>query len=250
MNRLVVLKMLLQIAVFVPFSRSIDIFIPWTSSSLKNNSVFVVLLGDDIIFHPCGDSDVSTLKYTNSKEVFEQCTPPDNIPSGVLYTEVGACGNPSGKLTVLVRTGIPGVNFVAFKNYETYFFLSDHESECQNGLKAVVIVSEIRPQIEGPTTTTSNTYSTGDTGSVSTDDGQSDADELVITLPLVPTVIALCLLGAIGALAVISLVTVTFCYRLKKRRTISQKKLEKESQMGSTSLMHSMQPSSVEKTDL
>ena len=136
--------MLLQVYLLVPFARLEEIVIPWTSSSF-DSGVFVVLLGDDILFHPCGDSNLTNLVYTNSKEVFEQFTPPNNISSDVIYDYVGGCSNRSGQLAVLVRTGIVGVSYVTFENYGTFFFLSDYGSDCQNGWKAVVIVSEVRP---------------------------------------------------------------------------------------------------------
>ena len=50
---------------------------------------FTVLLGDDILFEPCGDSPFSNLIYTNSKEVFEQCIPASNVSADVMYTEIG-----------------------------------------------------------------------------------------------------------------------------------------------------------------
>ena len=50
---------------------------------------FIVLLGDDILFEPCGDSNHSNLFYTNSKEVFENCTPESDVSGDVMYTEIG-----------------------------------------------------------------------------------------------------------------------------------------------------------------
>ena len=50
---------------------------------------FTVLLGDQIVFEPCGDSAGTSLVYTNSKEVFEQCTPQSNISTDIIYNHIG-----------------------------------------------------------------------------------------------------------------------------------------------------------------
>ena len=104
-------------------------------------------------------------------------------------------------------------------------FLIDHGSDCQNGLKAIVIVSEVsyRPRTDAPTS--GNNGSSSITGSCDSADGQSSGDELVITLPPLPTIIALCVLG-VGTVVAIFFIIVTCCYRWKKKRARSGKKIE------------------------
>ena len=52
-------------------------------------NMFTVLLGDKIIFQPCGDSNGTNLVYTNNKTVFEQCIPESDTSSGTFYNHIG-----------------------------------------------------------------------------------------------------------------------------------------------------------------
>ena len=106
---------------------------------------------------------------------------------------------------------------------ERSFFLSNHGSDCQNGLKAVVVVSEVRPRTDAPTSGNNGSNST--TSSCDSADGQSSGNELVITLPLLPSIIALCVLG-VRTVVVISFMIVIYCWRWKKKPARSGKKVE------------------------
>ena len=48
-----------------------------------------MLLGDKMIFQPCGDSNETNLVYTNNKTVFEQCIPKSDLSSDTIYNDIG-----------------------------------------------------------------------------------------------------------------------------------------------------------------
>ena len=52
-------------------------------------NTFSVLLGDKMIFEPCGDSNETNLIYTNNKTVFEQCIPRSNLSDDTIYNDIG-----------------------------------------------------------------------------------------------------------------------------------------------------------------
>ena len=105
------------------------VYIPWNSESLKNNNVFIVQVGDLLVFKPCGDSEGTNLIYTNAEEVFEECTPQKNVSSEIRYVYIGTCVNNSwGELKLHMNEA------------RTLYLLSDYESECENGLKAMIVV--------------------------------------------------------------------------------------------------------------
>ena len=102
---------------------------------LDNEAVFTVQLGDVIVFQPCGDSEGTNLIYTDNKEVFEQCVPQSDVPSDAAYYHIGDCVDNSWSSDLrlyLVNPGLEG---------QVLYLFSDHASECNDGLKATVIVA-------------------------------------------------------------------------------------------------------------
>ena len=141
-------------------ARSEEITVAWNSSILEYNAVLTVQLGDEIIFHPCGVSQGTNVVYTNSEAVFEDCIPRKNVSSDVIYrsvtyVHVGDCVNQSGALSLPVNTETVGVD-------EMFYLLSDYQSECHDGVKAVVKVVPPRPNtaIPGPAADPTPTVST------------------------------------------------------------------------------------------
>ena len=106
--------------------------------------------------------------------------------SDIQYSLIRSCFNPSGNLLLPVRTGIPGIGFVAFEAHGAYYFLSDVDFECENGVKAVVVVSENRPLTDQPPPGDQDSEQCPGGSLPPADD--SGADQ-VITLPLLATIL-------------------------------------------------------------
>ena len=155
MKFLAYLPAFLLLGLLMHMVQSKDVIVPWNSELLKKNNVFIVSLGDKLVFEPCGDSNLTSLVYTNSRDAFANCIAPSGAPtsdaptsdacSDFRFSEIGNCVNPSGRLLLPVNTGIAGIGFVAFEIYGVYYFLSDHDPECENGLKVVIVVSGNEP---------------------------------------------------------------------------------------------------------
>ena len=99
--------------------------IPWNSASLNGANVFTVELGELLIFDPCGDSDGTNLIYTDSQEVYNDCTPKGNVSSSDLYILIGTCVNNSW-----------GILSLQMSFLDTLYFLSDYESEWSKSVLA------------------------------------------------------------------------------------------------------------------
>lgn len=234
MIRSLIIQLLLQAFLYISDAQADLITIPWMSSSLAADNVFIVLIGDTLKFNPCGDSDHTNLVYTNSKQVFDDCIPRNNISADVIYNSIGDCVNPSGQLILPVNTGIIGVNFVAFEINGTFYFLSNHENECERGLKAIVEVVETRPSV-APT----------DSGPGM--DVNADGDDHLSWLPLHPALIIVSLAGWSVMLFVTCLVFTALCCMCNCRKNRKTTSFELESQPNSKSpLEQSHSTSSVE----
>ena len=193
--------------------RSKDVIVPWNSSLLKKKDVFTVLLGDLLVFEPCGDSNSSSLVYTDSRDVFANCTLASDVSSDIQYSHIGNCFNPSGNLLLPVHVGIPGIVLVAFEVDGAYYFFSDFDFECENGLKAVVVVAENRPITDQPPPGDQDSEPLP-TGSLPPADSGVDQ---VITLPLLVT-LTTCAIGIAGILLLVGTIVTVICYRRRKRR--------------------------------
>ena len=62
-------------------------FFFFASPSFRN--IFQARIGDSLLFDPCGDSAYTTLVYTDSKKVFDQCIPESNHSSDIIYNRIG-----------------------------------------------------------------------------------------------------------------------------------------------------------------
>ena len=206
----------LKVFLFLKLSlvvQSANVIVPWESSSLKYSNVFTVFLGDIIHFEPCGDSESSNLIYTNSRDVFTRCTPQENVSSEVAYHYIGNCNNPLSELTVVANSG--AITFVPFEIYGSYFFLSNDNSDCENGVKAVLVVLENRPITDEPPAVSTVP---GPTASSNTQSSSPTADNPGLSLPVLATIVILSTVGIAGAGFAVCFVTLTLCYCKDKRK--------------------------------
>ena len=121
------------------YGQSEEVYIPWKSSILKQRNVFLMQVGDVLVFLPCGDSSGTNVVYTNSNYVFDHCIRDSSIRDSN-YLHVGTCLKP------LVQVWWP------VKDNQYLYFLSDFMTECEKGLKAIAIVNKKGPSTGKPIT--------------------------------------------------------------------------------------------------
>ena len=219
------IRFLLLFAMMELLVQTAVVTIPWKSSLLQDGNSFTAKLGDVLVFDPCGDSNGTNLVYTTSKDAYEDCRPA--TLSKYVYFLFSECINPRGSLTVTVNQDLIGPLGI-------FYFLSDYDSECENGLKAVVTVSPdllIPPPVEDSpisiakstdygTLSTSFVTSTHATESrsiaiLSTPAGDGSDEPVAVPIVSTASLVAGSILVAAGAV-----VSVTCYYKQKPRKDV------------------------------